>query len=231
MVEAKWLGHATTHYEPTPCTGSTASIQIRTPLVPIVGFTFSARPHSIRSCPAPEPILNRFGTPQGIVMGLLADVILAAILAAGADYLTAKENYRTIGEHEDRKIAKRWGFEYVGMYFWFLFLAFIYVPYGADVQAQLCNEDYMVLGPLSRFLCWTSIPLDMFKIDRIQIDEFFVTPLVATQLINLLLETALPGLLQQVRQRASSAIHKRTGVATRMAERLAVAGTELPTWP
>jgi len=31
-----------------------------------------------------------------------------------------------------------------GMYYWFLFLAFIYVPYGADVQTELCNPDWMV---------------------------------------------------------------------------------------
>lgn len=48
---------------------------------------------------------------QGIIMGLIADVLLAAILGAGADYFTTKENYRTVGEYEERKIAKRWGFE------------------------------------------------------------------------------------------------------------------------
>jgi len=62
----------------------------------------------------------------------------------------------------------------------------------------------------------------MFKIDRIQIDQFFVTPLVATQFINLLLETALPALLQKVRRSASTMVHKRTTVAARMAESVRV---------
>jgi len=155
---------------------------------------------------------------QGIVMGILADVILAAILASGADFLTKKENYRTIGEFEDRKICKRWGFEYVGMYYWFIFLAFVYVPYGKDVQEYLCKEQYMVLGGLSDFMCWTAIPSEMFNIEKIQIDEFFVTPLIATQAINLVLETALPALLQRLRRKAERAVHKDTIAGAQMAE-------------
>merc|ERR1719453_2720589 len=89
-------------------------------------------------------------------MGLMADVLLAAGLAAGANYFTEKENYATIGQYEDEKIQKRWYFEYLGMYYWFLFLAFVYVPYGKEIQGYLCDNGW---GPLGKLLCLLQIPV------------------------------------------------------------------------
>ena len=100
---------------------------------------------------------------QGIVMGILADVILAAALTKGADYFTTKENYKTLGEHEEHRISKMWAFEYIGMYSWFLFLAFVYVPYGGVIQSFFCDNS------ISHLLCFSAVPPDMFDITKIQV--------------------------------------------------------------
>jgi len=95
------------------------------------------------------------------------------------------------------------------MYYWFLYLAFVYVPYGQDVQHALADW---------KMFSWTAIPDDMFNIKKIQIDEFFVTPLVATQAINLILESCVPRLLKWLRVRASTAVEERTATADRFTE-------------
>jgi len=159
---------------------------------------------------------------QGIIMGLIADVALAGILAAGANFFISKENYATEGEHEKAKISKRWYFEYIGMYYWFIYMALVYVGYGEEFQQWLCQDSSgTFLTSNSSWICWTHIEEEMWSNEKIMIDEFFVTPLVATQAINLVLETMVPYLLNRVRGRMHEAGEKDDQVYTEIGQDMA----------
>jgi len=85
------------------------------------------------------------------------------------------------------------------MYYWFIYMALVYVAHGRRFQHFLCDESDGF--ELPRYLCLTAIDDDMWNDEKIQIDEFFVTPLVATQAINLALETLVPCITKRVRKR------------------------------
>ncbi len=72
------------------------------------------------------------------------------------------------------------------MYFWFFFIAFVYIPFGPAIQDIFVNWK---LGYL--------VPPFGWQDNVINIDSSFVNPLVATQAINLALETIIPYLVQK----------------------------------
>jgi len=87
-------------------------------------------------------------------------------------------------------------FDWLSMYFWFFTLCFLYVPFGKEFSALVRKA----LGP---FWSW-----DVSN-DTFDLNEAFITPLVVTQLLNFLIETAVPYAMSRIvynkRKRAAAA--------------------------
>eukprot|EP00516_Mucochytrium_quahogii_P011531 CAMPEP_0203788442 /NCGR_PEP_ID=MMETSP0100_2-20121128/2852_1 /ASSEMBLY_ACC=CAM_ASM_000210 /TAXON_ID=96639 /ORGANISM=" , Strain NY0313808BC1" /LENGTH=208 /DNA_ID=CAMNT_0050691191 /DNA_START=42 /DNA_END=665 /DNA_ORIENTATION=+ len=81
------------------------------------------------------------------------------------------------------------------MFFWYLAIAFLYVPFGEHVQEELIKRD---LGSF--------VPPWGWRPNKIRLDEAFVTPMVATAAINAILDTFLPSFLAKL---ALKAKHRR----------------------
>lgn len=118
---------------------------------------------------------------QGILLGIALDVVQFELFVAFTVFLTDKESWASENEYERNLIRKQFLFLWVNMYFWFLFIAFVYVPFGDVVQDILQELGFEAFVPGSG---WRN--------GVINLDEAFVTPLVVTQAVNLLLETGVP---------------------------------------
>lgn len=126
---------------------------------------------------------------QGILLGLTIDIFLWGIFNTLSEKFVELENYASRTEFENRLVHRRFVFVWSNWFFWFLFLAFVYLPFGDHV-----NDVFRAIG-----LPWFST----FKWEPslLTLDTLFVTPLVVTQFLNLLLETVVPYLYRKSRGR------------------------------
>lgn len=138
---------------------------------------------------------------QGIVLGLTLDIAFLAVFELIASAFNKWENYATIQENERRYVEKIFLFNWVGYFYWFFVLAFLYVPYGEDVQNWI--REFVDTSAV--------LTLDFsFKYSRywvkglIAMDSAFVTPLIVTQALNMLINTFVPYLLRRALLRARS---------------------------
>lgn len=105
---------------------------------------------------------------------------------------TKAENHGTEAAFEKALIRKQFGFLFVNMFFWFLWLAFMYVPFGRRIFALLIDMGLDV-----------AVPGYGWQDGILAIDEFWVTPLVVTQSLNLVLETFVPVLVTRATRKAA----------------------------
>lgn len=141
---------------------------------------------------------------QGIVLGLTLDIVFLAIFETIALAFNRWENYQTDQESETRCIQKIFLFNWVGYFYWFFLLAFVYVPNGADVQeairTRIDNSWVFTLDYNFRF--------SRYWVDGlISMDSAFVTPMIVTQALNLLINTFVPYLLRRAIIRARDSYH------------------------
>lgn len=131
---------------------------------------------------------------QGIILGLTLDIAFLAIFEAIASAFNKWENYPTIQEAEKRFVEKIFLFNWVGYFYWFFLLAFLYVPYGDDVQDWL-RENIDTNTVLTFDGTWQ---YSRYWVDGlIAMDSAFVTPLIVTQALNMLINTFVPYLLRK----------------------------------
>uniref|UniRef100_K3WE10 Cyclic nucleotide-binding domain-containing protein n=1 Tax=Globisporangium ultimum (strain ATCC 200006 / CBS 805.95 / DAOM BR144) TaxID=431595 RepID=K3WE10_GLOUD len=141
---------------------------------------------------------------QGIVLGLTLDIVFLAIFEAIALAFNRWENYQTEQEREKRSIEKIFLFNWVGYFYWFFLLAFVYVPNGDDVQqfVQTHVDRNWVFS-------WNkNVRFSRYWIDGlISMDSAFVTPMIVTQALNLVINTFVPYLLRRALIRARDSYH------------------------
>ncbi|KAF1325475.1 Transmembrane protein, partial [Globisporangium splendens] len=141
---------------------------------------------------------------QGIVLGLTLDIVFLAVFEAIALAFNRWESYQTEQEREKRSIEKIFLFNWVGYFYWFFLLAFVYVPNGDDVQ-------YFVQTHADRnwVFSWNkNVRFSRYWIDGlISMDSAFVTPMIVTQALNLVTNTFVPYLLRRVLIRARDSYH------------------------
>ncbi|RLO03269.1 hypothetical protein DYB28_013079, partial [Aphanomyces astaci] len=89
-------------------------------------------------------------------------------------------------------IHRKFVFVWSNWFFWFLTLAFLYLPYGGRVQ-----DVYRFLG-----MEWAIVY--KWNPTLLTLDTLFVTPLVVTQLLNMVLETWLPYAIRVVKGKPMS---------------------------
>ncbi|DAZ97236.1 TPA: hypothetical protein N0F65_010398 [Lagenidium giganteum] len=141
---------------------------------------------------------------QGIVLGLTLDIVFLAIFEAIAKAFNRWENYQTDQENEKRCIEKVFLFNWVGYFYWFFLLAFLYVPNGAHVQQFIREKiDKNWVFSLNNNLRFSRYWVD----GLISMDSAFVTPMIVTQALNLVIITFVPYLLRRAIIRARDSYH------------------------
>ncbi|RHY70964.1 hypothetical protein DYB30_001106 [Aphanomyces astaci] len=131
---------------------------------------------------------------QGIVLGLTLDILFLAIFELIASVFNKWENYATLQENNRRFVEKIFLFNWVGYFYWFFLLAFLYTPYGGEVQEFIrvhidTNMWFTGNGRFKFSRYWVSGLVGM--------DSAFVTPLIVTQALNLVINTFVPFLLRR----------------------------------
>jgi len=87
-------------------------------------------------------------------------------------------------------IRQRFFFIWVNMFFWYLSITFVYVPFGEKVQIWLEDLGYgVIVSP------WGWRP------NKIRLDEAFVTPVIVTAFVNAVLDTFVPMLVGKLKMK------------------------------
>ncbi|KAK1942024.1 Anoctamin-10 [Phytophthora citrophthora] len=128
---------------------------------------------------------------QGIILGLLIDIIFFELFNWMSEKFVQWENYAKKSDHENRLIHRRFVFVWSNWFFWFLFISFVYLPFGNTILKFFHKIGLGALAPYE----WNP--------NLLTLDTLFVTPLVVTQFLNMLLETIAPYLLRKLRGRPS----------------------------
>lgn len=126
---------------------------------------------------------------QGILLGLLIDIIFFEVFNLLSEKFVKWENYAKKSDHENRLIHRRFVFVWSNWFFWFLFLAFVYLPFGGTFLRYVRRIGLGALAPYQ----WDA--------GLLTLDTMFVTPLVVTQFLNMVLETLLPYVMRKLRGR------------------------------
>ncbi|TMW59650.1 hypothetical protein Poli38472_004719 [Pythium oligandrum] len=126
---------------------------------------------------------------QGVLLGLLIDIVFFEVFNWISEKFVQWENYAKESDYENRLIHRRFVFVWSNWFFWFLFIAFVYLPFGDQFLRYFRTVGLGKLAPYE----WDPAKLTL--------DSLFVTPLVVTQFLNLLLETIVPYLMRKLRGR------------------------------
>ncbi|KDO29055.1 hypothetical protein SPRG_06110 [Saprolegnia parasitica CBS 223.65] len=134
---------------------------------------------------------------QGIFLGVTLDVFVYLLSVKLLRFFVVRENHATEAQIDRTMINRLFIINWISFFLWFMLIAFVVVPFGEPV------EDW-----LSDRFRWTRITVS-WREGRIDMSTALVTPLLITQALNLLIDTALP-----------NALRKRRLNAFRMARRL-----------
>ncbi|ETK87006.1 hypothetical protein F441_08608 [Phytophthora nicotianae CJ01A1] len=156
----------------------------------------------------------------GILYGLFVDIIQwSVIVTKAARMFTEWENWKTIEQFEKSMIRKLFLMDFLNYYTWFFLLAFVYVIPGAGDTitnflntliwkdpANCCFGPYMDRSGAYCDSCppaWNEMGLRetrcipcrgwvTFDINHLDLETLFLTPIIITQLLNLLIAVAVP---------------------------------------
>ncbi|OWZ15978.1 hypothetical protein PHMEG_00010288 [Phytophthora megakarya] len=156
----------------------------------------------------------------GILYGLFVDIIQWSVLVTkAARMFTEWENWKTIEQFEKSMIRKLFLMDFLNYYTWFFLLAFVYVIPGAgdtitnflntliwNDPANCCFGPYMDRSGSYCDSCppaWNEMGLRetrcipcrgwvTFDINHLDLETLFLTPIIITQLLNLLIAVAVP---------------------------------------
>ncbi|RQM17683.1 hypothetical protein DD237_000672 [Peronospora effusa] len=156
----------------------------------------------------------------GILYGLFVDIIQWSVLVTkAARMFTEWENWKTIEQFEKSMIRKLFLMDFLNYYTWFFLLAFVYVIPGAgdtitnflntliwEDPANCCFGPYMNRSGAYCDSCppaWNKMGIRearcipchgwvTFDINHLDLETLFLTPIIITQLLNLLIAVVVP---------------------------------------
>ncbi|KAI9998545.1 hypothetical protein PInf_002936 [Phytophthora infestans] len=156
----------------------------------------------------------------GVLYGLFVDIIQwSVIVTKAARMFTEWENWKTIEQFEKSMVRKLFLMDFLNYYTWFFLLAFVYVIPGAgdtitnflnsliwNDPANCCFGPYMDRSGAYCDSCppaWNEmgqretrcIPCRgwvTFDINHLDLETLFLTPIIITQLLNLLIAVVVP---------------------------------------
>ncbi|GAB9472299.1 Protein required for meiotic chromosome segregation [Globisporangium polare] len=163
---------------------------------------------------------------EGMVFGIFVDVIQWNIVVTKMGALfTHWENYRTEEQYERALIRKLFLLDFLNYYTWFFSLAFVFViPGFGDYLTNSLNHmtfgDAMnccfgpyvdqhgvcimcPLGPKDA-TCIECVGYFTFDRHHVDLSAMFVTPIVVTQLLNIVLGVLMPKLVRMRREHAQA---------------------------
>ncbi|CAI5726279.1 unnamed protein product [Peronospora destructor] len=156
----------------------------------------------------------------GVLYGLFVDIIQWSVLVTkAARMFTEWENWKTIEQFEKSMIRKLFLMDFLNYYTWFFLLAFVYVIPGAGDTitnflntliwkdpANCCFGPYLDRSDSYCNSCppaWNEMGLHetrcipcrgwvTFDIQHLDLETLFLTPIIITQLLNLLIAVIVP---------------------------------------
>lgn len=156
----------------------------------------------------------------GICYGLFVDVVQwSVIVTRAARMFTEWENWKTIEQFEKSMVRKLFLMDFLNYYTWFFLLAFVYVIPGAGDRitnflnsvlwhdpSNCCFGPYLDYSGTECSTCppsWHTLAYRetrcvpcrgyvTFDINHLDLETLFVTPIVVTQGLNLLIAVLLP---------------------------------------
>lgn len=128
---------------------------------------------------------------QGILLGISLDVLMYVMAVKLLRYLVIRENHATEAQFQRAMTNRLFLINWISFFLWFILIAFGMVPFGKHIEAFLATQLHS-----SHFsVDWENGVIDM--------STALVTPLLFTQALNLLMDTAIPSVFKKHQLRAS----------------------------
>eukprot|EP00753_Platysulcus_tardus_P009098 PLAT1807.2.p1 GENE.PLAT1807.2~~PLAT1807.2.p1 ORF type:complete len:915 (+),score=486.63 PLAT1807.2:128-2872(+) len=124
---------------------------------------------------------------QGITLGLIINLVLFSIVVLVTNKVTEVENHPTLQDVEKHLIRRQFGFIWMANFFYFVWTAFVYVPFGGEMQQFLLDTPS---------LSWMAA--EKWEPRVLSVETTLLTPLVINQLLNLFADTFLPTLFTRI---------------------------------
>lgn len=133
---------------------------------------------------------------QGVLLGISLDVFVYLLSVKLIHFFVVRENHATEAHFQRTMINRLFVINWISFFLWFILIAFVIVPFGEEVETWLAeNFKYKKLT-----VDWENGVIDM--------STALVTPLLITQALNLLIDTALPYLFRRETLKASKLARK-----------------------
>ncbi|GLD92943.1 hypothetical protein PINS_up001535 [Pythium insidiosum] len=133
---------------------------------------------------------------QGIILGVSLDIFVYLLSVKLIHFFVVRENHATERQFQRTMINRLFVINWISFFLWFILIAFVIVPFGEDVETWLADKfKYKKLT-----VDWENGVIDM--------STALVTPLLITQALNLLIDTAVPYVLRKETLKASKIAKK-----------------------
>lgn len=133
---------------------------------------------------------------QGVLLGISLDVFVYLLSVKLIWFFVVRENHATEAHFQRTMINRLFVINWISFFLWFILIAFVIVPFGQEVEAWLADKfKYTKLA-----VDWENGVIDM--------STALVTPLLITQALNLLIDTAVPYLFRRETLKASKLARK-----------------------
>ncbi|RLN65330.1 hypothetical protein BBJ29_002156 [Phytophthora kernoviae] len=133
---------------------------------------------------------------QGILLGISLDIFVYLLSVKLIRFFVTRENQVDEAHFQRTMINRLFAINWISFFLWFMLIAFAIVPFGDEVETWLSeNLKYTKLT-----VRWENGVIDM--------STAFVTPLLITQALNLLVDTSLPIIFRRESLRASKLAKK-----------------------
>ncbi|DAZ98888.1 TPA: hypothetical protein N0F65_002613 [Lagenidium giganteum] len=184
----------------------------------VVGITFFVQWYTAAmmaptcsKCPSCTEFLSCFNTErpllftwrwvyilaQGVLLGISLDVFVYLLSAKLIYFFVVRENHATEAHFHRTMVNRLFVINWISFFLWFILIAFVIVPFGKEVETWLSeNFHYKKLT-----VDWETGVIDM--------STALVTPLLITQALNLLIDTAVPYVWRRETLRASKRMVRR----------------------
>ncbi|GMF44570.1 unnamed protein product [Phytophthora fragariaefolia] len=133
---------------------------------------------------------------QGILLGISLDIVVYLLSVKLIRFFVTRENHVMEAHFQRTMINRLFAINWISFFLWFMLIAFVIIPFGDKVETWLSsNLKYTKLT-----VHWQGGVIDM--------STAFVTPLLITQALNLLIDTSLPIIFRRETLRASKLAKK-----------------------
>jgi hypothetical protein len=133
---------------------------------------------------------------QGILLGISLDIVVYLLSVKLIRFFVTRENHVMDAHFQRTMVNRLFTINWISFFLWFILISFVIIPYGDEVETWLsANLKYTKLT-----VRWQAGVIDM--------STAFVTPLLVTQALNLLIDTSLPIIFRRETLRASKLAKK-----------------------